>query len=207
MTCKLLLDDLHPDVRQVLESALYDEEELLWFAQPVCRLGCLRTVSRLFLTVANFLTLGCIALMCVRIPEPFESKRYNWIILLVILVVFALAIGLLCRAIHQRVSKTLYVLTNSRALVVAPPLMSSPQAICYPLNERLIQKVIIRKDDGDIIFEENRMLTMYSYVAERRGFLNCPNAKDVTERIRQLVSTRMPTNGSDSGEVDADTLS
>lgn len=183
---KAMLEDLQPEARLTLEAVLYDDEELLWVAPPVCRVDLCRSVGRFFFCIAFLLAIGCIALLFIRYPQEIDHKRINLLIPLAGFCVLALVLWQTCRLVMWRMSKTLYAVTDTRAVIIAPPYFGHPQASCYPINKNLVKKVIIRAESGDIIFEGDGVRV------PRTGFISCPQAREVyrciSERAERLSS-------------------
>lgn len=184
-----MLEDLQPEARLALESVLYDDEELLWVAPPVCREGRWRAVGKSFLCLAYLLATGCIALLSM---EGLNDKRILLLLFLAVLCALALVVWLSCRLVLRRVRKMLYAVTSSRAVIIAPPYFGKPQASCYPIKKDLVKKVIILSESGDIIFEERS--NSDGLIVSRTGFIGCPQVREVYRYLSDKAEELAPAD-------------
>lgn len=91
---------------------------------------------------------------------------------------------------RKRVMRTLYVVTNRRAIVVQPsPFLLKPELRSWPLNEGLIKSVYADiEGTGDIIFDYRKVHTKHGFRDEPEGFLRVPELDRVHKLLQEQIA-------------------
>lgn len=113
-------------------------------------------------------------------------------LLLALLPFWGAAIGLSISPFWRckRVMRTLYVVTNRRAIVVQPSsFLLKPELRTWPLNEGLIKSVYADADGtGDIIFDYRKVHTKHGFRDEPEGFLRVPEPDRVHKLLQEQIA-------------------
>lgn len=196
------LAELRPALRQALESSLAEDEELLWFDHPhLWEKRFKKFIFRLCYSLVTACVIGisAMAIWGLLLGGYDRDKSHLCIIVLAIVATLTLCGIFTLSAIfaYRERTKPLYVLTNSRAIIISPRLLfcCKPKATSYALDTELVKSVKIKGNKGDIVFEEkevpyyvtiNGVTTRRVYI-RKLGFLRCPNAKAVAEYIHECT--------------------
>lgn len=188
------LSELSPPLRRALDDTLYKNEELLWFDHPNSFISkrFVKWIWLLGCSVAVVLAAATLVTAALRLyykndiygNKPFFISLLIALLLSAGIIFFTYVLARICAFFDGK--KSLYVLTGARAIVISPrPFSSTCQSTCYNLDDKLVKKVKIRGDEGDVVFEEQKVEKDY-YISEK-GFIRCPNAKSVAEYIHNVT--------------------
>lgn len=119
--------------------------------------------------------------------------------LLVLLFLLPFWVVGICMAISPlwrrlRMSRTRYVVTNQRAIVVQPSdVLLKPQTLSWPLTPDLVKAVDARLGgSGDIIFDYRQVPTKHGYRQVPQGFLCVPELDRVHRLLQEQIAAIAP---------------
>lgn len=191
------LSKLSPALRHALDDTLYENEELLWFDHPNSFINkrFLRLIWLMGCCLSGFLivaTIGTAALRLYYKNDIFGNKTFVMMLLIAIalaggVMFFTFVVNRCCAFFDGK--RSLYALTDTRAIIIEPrPFSRVCLSTCFKLDDKLVKKVKIRGNEGDIVFEEQ--LYDNKYFIEK-GFMRCPNVKAVAEYIHQYTTKEL----------------
>ena len=94
---------------------------------------------------------------------------------------------------RRRLARTLYVVTDRRALVMAPGWFGKRRTEVYPLGPDRVKKIRRKSDgSGDLVFE---LGTSQSSGSGERGFFSVPRVREVEERLAACIEARKSSAG------------
>jgi hypothetical protein len=189
-------DPLPPELQDRVDAELSSGERLIWVGQPVpgafqCQTIALAVVGLFFLGFTGIwfvLTLGMGALAGGEAPEAFGILGC---FSLFGLIPGAVGLFLVTAPIWHRnlVKRTVYALTDRRALIWQPSLFGSSEVRSYTANGLGHMSRVERGDGaGDLVFEE-----YYTYgnkggsSRHQRGFLAVPRVREVEDLVRRTL--------------------
>ena len=182
--------------REWVERVLQPGEEVLMVCKPQARLWRSEySDGALFAIVWIAAVCGfSIVLVPHVLAEAFE-KPAGLLVLLFMLpfwLVSAVFISLpwLNRAVARR---TIYLLTNRRAVVLAPNYLMRPTQTDYPLVPDMIQDVRVRPDgSGDVVLGYEECNTRHGTHLEPKGFMRVPQVQQVSAIVREYMPEPPP---------------
>lgn len=177
---------------QRIQAALADDEQTKFVVKPRAKLNIL---DHLLWLIQGTFAVGFAVTML------FSTHKGISMILLSFLCTPVFILGIICLMApwhtRRRKLRTLYVITNKRAIILEPSrMLMIPRTIAYPLNNKLIRGSYLRNDGyGDIIFGYEASLQLNPRIHRgpaEVGFLDIPQAKQVIgilqEQIKQAPS-------------------
>lgn len=179
---------LSPDGAARVRELLHEGEKAVLVVKP-------RTKLNVTAAVQNLLT--GVLLLCVIGGVMWVLRDIWWYVVLtsaVFLVPGAIVLSLPWRQ-RRRTERTLYLLTDSRVVLVEPGMLCRESVQEFPLTHDLVQFVRSGDDGyGDIVFvRESRSMMGLPFVSREHiaGFLNIPHAERVAELIEKQVVARV----------------
>lgn len=168
-----------------LRSVLKDDERTVLVAKPRVKMDPLAAFGRVFPGLV-------LAGVCAYVAHGFGSQW--WVAVLFFLPGWIFAIMLLSAPWRhrRRMERTLYVLTDKRAVVFEPTGWWRTRCVSWPLYPGLIKKVTKDGDCGSIIFdyEIRRSFTKRPRVSPHPvGFLSVPQHEEVRRLVEEQVAT------------------
>ncbi len=147
------VSDFSPDEREALDAALCPGEHVRWAVRPLCRLHAKELAGIAFVEMvsAAFLICPCILVYLLLVHPPSASLVQQLLLLAFFSVFFLLGLwfAMLPLREYRRRQRTLYLLTNHRALVLSPG-----ETLAFPLRENMLRERICRPGgSGDLLFE------------------------------------------------------
>lgn len=167
-----------------LRTALRDDEQLVLVAKPKARMHWLAVLG---VMVPGVILAGFVSFFA------YKFGAYWWVVMLIFSPGWVFALALLSKPwrYRWRMERTLYVLTDKRAIVFEQQGLWKKRCICWPLFPGLIKKVTKDDDMGSLIFdyEIHGSLSDHrkEHVPQPVGFLNVPQP----EQVRQLVEAQV----------------
>ncbi len=150
--------DFSPRERAEFDAALRTGEHLRWAVRPLVKRGQEDWGVFVFseLIALGFLGYSCTMLaMLAKNPPADASVPGLFGVVLFVLLFFVMGLFIAAVPWLQRRNRrhTLYVLTNHRALISEPGLISSWSVQAYPLHEHMLRSRVCRPGGGgDLIF-------------------------------------------------------
>ncbi len=182
--------DLNERETGQLRAVLRDNERVELVVWPHSSMGFGKALGSVFPGLALALFLGCGAYM-------FGEKW--WVVVSLFSPFWLVALLLLSAPLRYRwrMQRTLYVLTNQRAIVFEQLHMWRYRCICWPLFPGLVKKVVQEGPNlGSLIFDYEMR---FSFESRRRrwepqpvGFLMVPQPEQVAQLVAEQVAAVPP---------------
>lgn len=177
----------HRDFERV-RSVVGDTESVVMVAKP--------RASMRFSTAFPSLLLGTVIAGFLGMGAYMFGEKW-WVTVLLFSPFWLLALVLLSTPLRYRwrMARTLYVLTNQRAIVFEQRRLWHNRCICWPLFPRLVKRVTKDGHDlGSLIFDYE---VRYSFDKRKRaplpvGFLNVPRPDVVQQLVQEQVDAVPP---------------
>lgn len=181
---KLSDTDLNLADRRMVENNLMQNEELLWVGKPIPRLFCGATLgaflfSIFWLSGIAFWTWGAaqssVAFACFSIPfwcvglGVFSAPWWN----------------------KRKQRRTVFVITNRRAMELYPGFFGSQKSHVWPLESGMVKSCTVRKDgSGDLVlgYEERHGKNGTHSVSQ--GFMSVPGVRRVEQFLFDLTQEK-----------------
>ena len=175
---------LSPQDSERLRTVLKEDERTVLVAKPRAKMNPLEAFGRVFPGLV-------LAGLCGYMAHGFGSQW--WVAVLFFLPGWIFALMLLSAPWRhrRRMERTLYVLTDKRAVVFEPVGLWRNRCVCWPLYPGLIKKVTKEGDLGSIIFdyEIRRSFTKRPRVSPHPvGFLSVPQHEEVRRLVEEQVA-------------------
>ncbi len=176
------VSDFSPRERAALDEALRVGEHVRWATRPLrpCRgkdwLACilLEVMGVMFIVISSFALVG----LCISPPEFSFFGQVLAAGAALLFLLTGLHIALLPWKMYRTRCRTLYVLTNHRALVFTPGRVEA-----YPLHENMLRARVCRPGgSGDLIFRSPPVASA-SFDDAEPGFRRLP---DLAVALREL---------------------
>lgn len=169
-----------------LRTELKDDEQLVLVAKPRARM---HIVEVFFVMFPGLILAGFVSFFA------YAFGAYWWVVLLIFSPGWVFALALLSKPRRYRwcMERTLYVLTDKRAIVFEQQGLWKKRCICWPLFPGLIKKVTA---EGDLIFDyemQRKLTEKRKWVPQPVGFLNVPQA----EQVRRMVEAQVAAVSAD----------
>ncbi|MGN0836111.1 MAG: PH domain-containing protein [Akkermansia sp.] len=194
---KLSDTDLSREWRAAVEEELLRGEQFRWCTRPIpCCLTSSSISQMLFgipWTAITALVSGGFAM------EMFSGKvALSMCIFSVFFFIpfWCIAVYMLSAPLRMRRSleRTLYVVTDRRALVMAPGWFGRRRTEVYPLEPDMVMKVRRKSDgSGDLVFETDDYRGQGRSI--ERGFLSVPRVREAEERLAACIEARKSSAG------------
>lgn len=179
-----------PRQNERLRAVLQDDERVVMVAAPRCRMRLSAAIGPVLLGVVILAFLGSAAYM---------FGRSWWVVAFFFSPFWLLALVLLSVPLRYRwrMARTLYVLTNKRAIVFEQLRLWHNRCVCWPLFPGLVKKVTKEGDKlGSLIFDYEMR---FSFESRRRwclpqpvGFLMVPQPEQVQQLVAEQVAAVPP---------------
>ncbi len=174
--------DFMPRERELLDSNLRPGEHVRWATRPLCRAGAkeLATFAFVELISAAFLVFPCILCYILLVHPPTSSPVLQVLAFAFFALFFLLGLWFATLPLreYRRRRRTLYLLTNHRALVLTPG-----EILAYPLNEHMLHSRICRPGgSGDLIFE------VLAQGRVQQGFTHLPNLQQAQRELNAAIN-------------------
>lgn len=171
------LSSLSSELREQVLLAMLPDEMPVWAAQPVPTLVNRLSIPYIFFAVFALMISTLFVVMGGVSGLPF----------LLVLVGIPVA-GVV--QIYRRMKRTVYIISEHRALVVRPAGRKGWQTLAWPLTPGLVKERVLRADgSGDLILSyELGKGTEGDIDAEPRGFFNLPELR----RVELLLADIQP---------------
>lgn len=191
-TMKLGDMDLNKRDREWVERVLQPGEELLMVCKPQARLWRSEyAYGALFAAV----WIGMVALFTrFVVPTVLDEVAENpkvLFLLLFMLPFWLVSLGVMMAPWRNRTvaRRTLYLLTNRRAVVLKPTFLLIPTQADYPMESDMIRDIVVRADgSGDVVLGYVTHSTRNGTYDEPMGFMRVPHV----ERVAALLRKHMP---------------
>lgn len=195
-TMKLADTDLNKRDREWVERVLQPGEELLVVCKPQARLWRSEYTSGAPFAVV---WIGGVALFTWGMGRHvLEEVAENPKILLLVLFMLPFWLMSLCfmmapwrnRTVARR---TLYLLTNRRAVVLKPTFLLMPNQVDYPMGPDMIRDIVVRADgSGDVVLGYETHCTRHGTHYEPMGFMRVPHVEQVAALLRKHMPAAPP---------------
>jgi hypothetical protein len=188
------LQELPPELRDVVQNELRAGEKLVWADRPAPRLFTAATIAPLLfaipwtafavfwtVTAGGFFEDG-------RHPGPFNGFRYGFALFGVPFILVGL--GMLTTPLWTRraMRRTAYAITDQRAIVFNGGFFGSRTVQSFDPTRLVAMERTERADgSGDLMFEHFTTRRGRGHATTRRGFISVANVKDAEDAIRQTL--------------------
>lgn len=193
---KLADTDLNKRDREWVERVLQPGEELLVVCKPQARLWRSEYTSGAPFAVV---WIGMVALFTWGMGRHvLEEVSENPKVLLLVLFMLPFWLVSLCfmmapwrnRTVARR---TLYLLTNRRAVVLKPTFLLTPNQVDYPMGPDMIRDIVVRADgSGDVVLGYETHCTKHGTHYEPMGFMRVPYVEQVAALLRKHMPAAPP---------------
>ncbi len=195
------VSDVSPREREELDKVLCPGENVRWATRPLTQRGVEEWVDYIFMEAFALPWLGMTLYIawrmltspCAGYNETLGFFLSSCLAVLVLLLFFAMGLFIALTPLRRlrRRQRTLYVLTNHRALVSEPTYWSwSVEA--YPLHEHMLRRCVSRSHGrGDIIFKSERFRLNPQELPEY-GFVFLPNLEEATHALEAALADLSP---------------
>jgi hypothetical protein len=198
-------EPLPPDLAARVESELADGERLVWVGQPLPGLYRLRSIPLLIVGIffLGFSVLWLVMTAGMGLFAGFGAAQAgggpaavgvdSFFGCFALVGLFPLAIGIFLVTsplwMGSMARKTLYAVTNRRAIIFEPQLFRTVQVRSYTASGLGAMARVERGDGaGDLVFEEYVTRgANNSTTTQRRGFLAVPRVREVEGLVRRTL--------------------
>lgn len=169
--------------REMLERVMEPGEDIRWYGRPDAMTGG-----------AAFAPILLFSAMWVCIPsfilwETYETDGWKSFDLTMCIPMLFAVIGLVLPVVwlrhFKRTKQSVYVLTEKRAILLSPKMLSGTQLFSYPIEEDMLLAVKRKKDgSGDLVFDYSDVV-----VNDRplpRGFLKVRNVDKPLSILKEM---------------------
>ncbi len=189
--------DLNVSEREWVERVLQPEEELLLVCKPQARLWRAEYVGGALFAIVWVGIVGMFTVAAVpHVLSQVLEKPAGLLLLLFLLPFWLVSAAFVMspwrnRTVEQR---TLYLVTNRRAVVLAPSFFRlRPTQKDYPLVPDMIREVKERADgSGDVVLDYEERSTKHGSYMEPVGFLRVPQVSRVAAILREQMPKPPP---------------
>lgn len=180
---------------KLLETVLGDGERLVWAAHPVPRYFTAATVAPVLFAIpwtgfAIFWTvMAFIGTRQVSGDDPMATGfRYFFPLFGVPFILIGLAMFSAPYWAARRLKRTMYAITDRRAIILAPGWSGSRKVRSFtPAALASIERTERSDGSGDLIFEEYTQRRGSSTHTIRHGFISVPRVRDVEDVLRKTL--------------------
>ena len=181
---KLSDTQLSYEDRLMVENNLMRDEEILWVSKPVPRLFSGTGLASFLFSLP---WLGFIAFW------TWGAAQASAVFACFSIPFWCVGLGLFASPwLHQRTQKrTVYLITNRRALEVYPGLFGSVKNRVWPLEAGMVKSCTMRKDGcGDLVLGYEERHSRNGSHTVSRGFMNVPDVRRVEQFLYDLTEEK-----------------
>ena len=182
------MNDIPENLRELVSIQLMDDETIQWIDQPIPYY--FRPGSAVTFGFGIFIVVSCFVFLYTIIFAPGPEHAFVRIIAFVI-GVLVLLYGLLLISVpllaRRQMERTVYVVTNFRAIIVRRTSATYMMRSCYPkdfLNMFCKQK---NNGTGDLYFPARKLGCIKD---PKGGFMNIRNVREVERMLQELKRTK-----------------
>ncbi len=181
------VNDIHPQEQEQLARELREGETLRWAARPQGNFWEFGSASDLFCGLIASLVLGW---MTARIVAEFCDLL--WLPLGMVLPFWCLVLWHTSAPWRRlwRLRRTLYIITNRRALVTEPGVLMQWRVQSWPLREHMVlQRRAYGAGHGQLVFSHETVYPMFGRAyADERGFLCLADLSRAENELQQAIA-------------------
>lgn len=149
---KLSDTDYSVEIREMLSRVMDDAENILWCGGPQSRSLFIAMLPMIFFCVL-WLTIPSIMLV-MQLQEGCPSYFAIELIMPMLFVLIGMVLFLGTYRFHKRQGKTVYVLTEKRAIVLAPKLWRGTKVNTYVVGPDMLKLIEKKKNgSGHLVFD------------------------------------------------------
>ena len=196
------LQSIEPHLRMAVQSEVADGERLVWVSQAVPRYFTAATIAPMLFAIpwtgfAVFWTVT--AFVATRKASGDDAMsgalRYLFPLWGVPFILVGLAMLSAPVWMARRLKRTVYALTDRRAVILAPGWFGSRKVRSFTPEALASMERVERPDgSGDLIFEEYTQRRGSSSHTVRHGFISVPRVRDVEDLLRKTL-VQAPARG------------
>jgi hypothetical protein len=195
------LVDVDPMLRPFVESELLAGEQLVWAAQPVPRGVTAGNVAIILFAIPwtafaiFWTTMAFVGTRAETGHNGFGAMSLCFPLFGVPFILIGLAMFASPLFVRRSLKRTVYAITNRRALVFSPTFVSGRRVQSFEPERLTSMERIERRDgSGDLIFEQFITRRGSGTQTTRRGFMSVPRVREVEETLRKtLLANRVRT--------------
>ncbi len=181
---KLADTELNYQERLMVENNLMRDEEILWVGKPVPRLF---SAANLGAFIFSLPWLGFIAFW------TWGAAQGSAIFACFSIPFWCVGIGLFCSPWWgvRRQKRTVYLVTNRRAMELYPGIFGSFKSHVWPLEPGMVKSCTVRKDgSGDLIMGYEERCGKHGTHTVPSGFMNVPEVRRVEQFLYDLTEAK-----------------
>ena len=189
------LQTLDPAMRVIAQNELRTGEQALWAAQPLPRYFNAATIGAVLFAIPwtgfaiFWTTMAFVGTQSMPADDGVASGfKYFFPLFGIPIILIGLGMFTTPYWMARRLKRTLYVVSNQRAIVMSPGFRGSRKVRSF-LPEALASMERTERPDGsgDLVFEQYTQRNGSSSSTVRNGFISVPRVRDVEELLRNTL--------------------
>lgn len=175
--------DFGQEERELLSQVMERDEDIIWYGRPD---GKLSLASFVPVMMFSLIWIGISsAIIWVGLQDISVEEPDLMLCLPAIFLLLGLLLPVGYRHYHKRRSRSVYVLTPKRAILLEPKMFSGVKVFTYPVEEDMLLGVTRKKDgSGSLIFDHSDVVVNDKPLP--RGFLNLSDVERPLALLREM---------------------